>query len=103
LNGGSIACGRRQVDRVEVPDPRDGFVPIHLNHVAIAAHDKQQSATFLTDPLGLPEPTAWGSFVSLTLDDGVRLDYGEPGIQFPGQHYALLVSDDVAISTCSET
>ena len=33
--------------------------------------------------------------MSVTLDDGVRLDYAEPGIEFPGQHYALLVTDDV--------
>jgi catechol 2,3-dioxygenase-like lactoylglutathione lyase family enzyme len=50
---------------------------------------------FLQDLLGLAEPTSWGPFLSLTLDDGVRLDYAEPGIDFPGQHYALLVSDDV--------
>ena len=32
---------------------------------------------------------------ALTLDDGIRLDYAEPGVDFPGQHYALFVSDDV--------
>jgi hypothetical protein len=79
----SIACGRRLVGRVEVPDTRDGFLPIHFNHLAVAAKDKQKSATFLTSLLGLPEPTAWGPFVSVTLDDGVRLDYAEPGIPFP--------------------
>jgi catechol 2,3-dioxygenase-like lactoylglutathione lyase family enzyme len=66
-----------------------------FNHLAVAAKDKRQSATFLTNLLGLPEPTAWGPFLSVTLDDGVRLDYAEPGIEFPGQHYALLVSDEV--------
>jgi catechol 2,3-dioxygenase-like lactoylglutathione lyase family enzyme len=70
-------------------------VPVRLNHVAIAAHDKQRSAAFLADLLGLAQPTSWGPFVSVTLDDGVRLDYAEPGIEFPGQHYALLVSDEV--------
>ena len=61
----------------------------------MAAKDNRRSATFLTDLLGLPDPSAWGPFLSVTLDDGVRLDYAEPGIEFPGQHYALLVSDDV--------
>jgi catechol 2,3-dioxygenase-like lactoylglutathione lyase family enzyme len=70
-------------------------LPIRFNHVAIAANDKQQSAAFLAHLLGLPGPTTWGPFVSVTLDDGVRLDYAEPGIEFPGQHYALLVSDDL--------
>lgn len=70
-------------------------LPISFNHLAVAARDKQESAAFLANLLGLPEPTAWGPFLSVTLDDGVRLDYAEPGIEFPGQHYALLVSDDV--------
>jgi catechol 2,3-dioxygenase-like lactoylglutathione lyase family enzyme len=70
-------------------------VSIRFNHLAVAAGDRQLSATFLTNLLGLPEPTGWGPFLSVTLDDGVRLDYAEPGIEFPGQHYALLVSDDV--------
>jgi catechol 2,3-dioxygenase-like lactoylglutathione lyase family enzyme len=74
---------------------RGGLLPVHLNHLAVAARDKHESATFLKDLLGLAEPTSWGPFLSLTLDDGVRLDYAEPGIEFPGQHYALLVSDDV--------
>lgn len=70
-------------------------MPIHFNHLAIAAKDKRRSARFLTALLGLPEPTSWGPFLSVHLDDGVHLDYAEPGIDFPGQHYALLVSDDV--------
>jgi catechol 2,3-dioxygenase-like lactoylglutathione lyase family enzyme len=94
LNGGRIACGRGQLDRVEVRE-REGHVPVRFNHLAVAAKDKQHSATFLKDLLGLAEPTSWGPFLSLTLDDGVRLDYAEPGVEFPGQHYALLVSDDV--------
>jgi catechol 2,3-dioxygenase-like lactoylglutathione lyase family enzyme len=68
---------------------------VRFNHLAVAAKDKQHSAAFLANLLGLAEPTAWGPFSSVTLDDGVRLDYAEPGIEFPGQHYALLVSDDV--------
>lgn len=70
-------------------------MPAHFNHLAIAARDRHRSAAFLADLLGLAAPTSWGPFVSVTLDDGVRLDYAEPGIEFPGQHYALLVTDDV--------
>jgi catechol 2,3-dioxygenase-like lactoylglutathione lyase family enzyme len=91
----SIACGRRLVDRVEVPYIWSCFVSVHFNHLAIAAADKHRSATFLTSLLGLPDPTSWGPFVSVHLDDGVHLDYAEPGIEFPGQHYALLVSDEI--------
>lgn len=74
---------------------KDRLIPVHFNHLAIAARDKEQSARFLTRLLDLTEPSAWGPFLSVTLDDGVRLDYAEPGIEFPGQHYALLVSDEV--------
>jgi catechol 2,3-dioxygenase-like lactoylglutathione lyase family enzyme len=68
---------------------------VHFNHVAVAAENKQRSAAFLASLLGLAEPSSWGPFVSVHLDGGVHLDYAEPGIDFPGQHYALLVSDDV--------
>jgi catechol 2,3-dioxygenase-like lactoylglutathione lyase family enzyme len=94
LNPMSIACGRGQPGRVEVRE-WEGYVPVHFKRLAVAARDQQQSATFLKDLLGLSEPTSWGPFLSLTLDDGIRLDYAEPGVKFPGQHYALLVTDDV--------
>jgi catechol 2,3-dioxygenase-like lactoylglutathione lyase family enzyme len=94
LSAAGIKFGGRPVGCLEVLDC-GCFVPIRFNHLAVAARDKQLSATFLTNLLGLPEPTGWGPFLSVTLDDGVRLDYAEPGIEFPGQHYALLVSDDV--------
>jgi catechol 2,3-dioxygenase-like lactoylglutathione lyase family enzyme len=68
---------------------------VRFDHVAVAARDKQRSALFLCNLLGLPEPDSWGPFVSVRLDDGVHLDYAEPGIEFPGQHYALLVTDEV--------
>jgi hypothetical protein len=43
-----IACGRSQLDRVEVLTG-EGFLPVHLDHLAVAARDKQRSATFLKD------------------------------------------------------
>lgn len=94
LNLRRIACGRGHPGRVEVRE-WEGYVPVHFNHLAVAAKDKQRSATFLKDLFRLPERTSWGPFLSLTLDHGIRLDYAEPEIDFPGQHYALLVSDDV--------
>jgi catechol 2,3-dioxygenase-like lactoylglutathione lyase family enzyme len=89
------AGGRRPVCRLRDPTTKDAVLTVRFNHVAVAAKDKRESATFLANLLGLAEPTAWGPFSSVALDDGVRLDYAEPGIEFPGQHYALLVSDDV--------
>ena len=85
--------GRGLPGRVEVRE-RERYVPVHFNPLAVAAKDEQRSATFLKDLLGLPEPTSWDRFLAYA-DDGIRRDYAEPGIDFPGQHYALLVSDDV--------
>jgi hypothetical protein len=60
-------------------------ISVHFNHLAVAAKDKRRSATFLANLLGLPQPVAWGPFLSVTLDDGVRLDYAEPGVEFGGR------------------
>ncbi|MHB1538543.1 MAG: VOC family protein [Solirubrobacteraceae bacterium] len=56
-------------------------MPTRLDHFAVAARDKRRSASFLTDLLGLAEPKGSGPFLSVTLDDGVRLDYVEPGVE----------------------
>ena len=68
---------------------------VRFNHTIIAAKDKVRSAHFLAELLGLPEPQPAGFFLVVRLDDGVSLDYAESGVDFPGQHYAFLVSDDV--------
>jgi catechol 2,3-dioxygenase-like lactoylglutathione lyase family enzyme len=67
---------------------------IKFNHTIIAARDRHVSATFFTHLFGLPEPTAWGPFVSVRLDEGVVLQFAEPGINdIQMQHYAFLVDD----------
>ena len=67
---------------------------IRFNHTIIAARDRHVSAAFFTHLFGLPEPTAWGPFVSVSLDEGVVLQFAEPGINdIQMQHYAFLVDD----------
>ena len=67
---------------------------ITFNHTIIAARDRQVSASFFTHLFGLPEPTVWGPFVSVMLDEGVFLQFAEPGIDdIQMQHYAFLVDD----------
>jgi catechol 2,3-dioxygenase-like lactoylglutathione lyase family enzyme len=67
---------------------------VRLNHTIVRARDKHASAQFLADILGLPEPTVFGPFVVVQVDNEVSLDFaddhGAPG----GDHYAFLVSDD---------
>jgi catechol 2,3-dioxygenase-like lactoylglutathione lyase family enzyme len=70
-------------------------MPVQLNHLIIAAHDKQESAHFLAEMLNLGEPVAAGFFVAVKLDNHVTVDYADTAIDFPPQHYAFLVSDDV--------
>ena len=67
---------------------------IQFNHVLVFAHDKHESARFLTQLFGLPDPKPAGIFVAVDLANGVTLHYGEPGVDFLSQHYAFLVSDD---------
>lgn len=68
-------------------------MPIELNHLLIFARNKQESAAFLADILGLAPPQPAGFFVALDVANNVTLHFGEPGIDFTPQHYAFLVSD----------
>ena len=70
-------------------------MPAQFNHLIIAARNKQESAYFLAEMLGLAEPVASGFFLAVTLDNNLTMDYVETSIEFPPQHYAFLVSDDV--------
>ncbi len=65
-----------------------------FNHAIIAARDRHASASFYAALLGLPAPVSWGPFVSVLLEDGVVLQFAEPGTRdIQMQHYAVLVDD----------
>ena len=66
---------------------------IALNHTIVAARDKRESAQFLTELFGLPDPVDAGYFVMVELANGVSLDYADAP-EFNPQHYAFLVSED---------
>ena len=66
---------------------------VTLNHTIVRCSDKQASAQFLVDVLGLPEPTMYGPFVVVQLDNGVTLDYADDHGRPHPQHYAFMVSD----------
>jgi catechol 2,3-dioxygenase-like lactoylglutathione lyase family enzyme len=66
---------------------------VSLNHTIVHAQDKQASAQFLVDILGLRPPTVYGPFLVVEVDNGVSLDYADDhGTPHP-QHYAFLVGD----------
>jgi catechol 2,3-dioxygenase-like lactoylglutathione lyase family enzyme len=67
---------------------------IQLNHTIVPARDAKASAIFLTEILGLPQaPSRFGPFWTVTLDNGVTLDYIDSEEAMPIEHYAFLVSE----------
>jgi catechol 2,3-dioxygenase-like lactoylglutathione lyase family enzyme len=67
---------------------------VQLNHTIVAAHDKQASARFLADILGLKVGPQYGPFVPVEVPNGVTLDYLDSPGDITPQHYAFLVSED---------
>ncbi len=67
---------------------------VELNHTIVYAADRDATAAFLAQILGLPEPTSYGPFLVVECANGVSLDVlPHPGTPSP-QHYAFLVSED---------
>jgi catechol 2,3-dioxygenase-like lactoylglutathione lyase family enzyme len=69
---------------------------ISFNHTIVASRDKRQSAEFLTELFGLPDPTPFGPFMVVALEHGASLDYADvaESDEIRPQHYAFLVSED---------
>ncbi|MCF1596465.1 VOC family protein [Streptomyces muensis] len=67
---------------------------VQLNHTIVAAHDKQASARFLADILGLEVSPQYGPFIPVQIPGGVTLDYADSPDAITPQHYAFLVSED---------
>jgi catechol 2,3-dioxygenase-like lactoylglutathione lyase family enzyme len=68
---------------------------VQLNHTIVRARDKHQSATFLSEILGLPAPEPFGPFLVVDAANGVSLDFiDDEGDSIPSQHYAFLVTED---------
>ena len=66
-----------------------------LNHTIVSARDKEASAAYLTETLGLAPAKAWGPFMVVELGNGVSLDFRDVAEgEITRQHYAFLVSED---------
>ncbi len=66
---------------------------VKLNHTIVHASDQHASARFLVEILGLPEPTTYGPFVVVQVDNEVSLDYAADHGKPHPQHYAFQVDD----------
>jgi catechol 2,3-dioxygenase-like lactoylglutathione lyase family enzyme len=69
---------------------------VTLNHTIVWCRDKQMSAHYLTETLGLKEAKPWGPFMVVEMDNGVSLDYHSVNSddEIASQHYAFLLSED---------
>ena len=67
---------------------------IHFNHTIVPARDSQASATWLAEILGRAAPVRFGPFWTVSLDNGVTLDFQHSDEAMPIEHYAFLVSED---------
>ena len=67
---------------------------IQLNHTIVWCRDKQRSATFLTEVLGLSPAQPFGPFLVVEVSNGVSLDFYETNGEIASQHYAFLIGED---------
>jgi catechol 2,3-dioxygenase-like lactoylglutathione lyase family enzyme len=68
-------------------------LPVQLNHTIVNVRDKQESAGFFADILGLPAPTPYGPFLVVQVDNDVSLDFADDQGPARSQHYAFLVGE----------
>src|SRR3546814_2906573 len=68
-------------------------IDVRLDHTILPAIDAKASAEFFAEIFGLPVPVQVGHFHQVRFSDGRILDFAEPGIYFPGQHFACLVNE----------
>jgi len=66
---------------------------VQLNHTIVWSSDKQASATFLIELLGLPPARPFARFLVVELANGVSLDFADKDGPVAMQHYAFLVDD----------
>ena len=66
---------------------------VQLNHTIVRVRDKAESASFLAEILGVDEPTSFGPFLIVQVDNDVSLDFADDHGPVNPQHYAFLVSE----------
>jgi catechol 2,3-dioxygenase-like lactoylglutathione lyase family enzyme len=69
-------------------------MPVQLNHTIVHATDRERTAAFLVDLLGLPQPTPFGPFLVVQTANDVSLDVMADSGSFQPQHYAFLVTEE---------
>jgi catechol 2,3-dioxygenase-like lactoylglutathione lyase family enzyme len=67
---------------------------VKLNHTIVHARDRDATAAFLSEILGLPAPVPFGPFLVVEAANEVSLDVMEVPGPVRSQHYAFLVSEE---------
>jgi catechol 2,3-dioxygenase-like lactoylglutathione lyase family enzyme len=67
---------------------------VQLNHTIVQARDRDGTADFLVDILGLEPAATFGPFRIVELGNEVSLDIVQADGQIHPQHYAFLVSEE---------
>lgn len=67
-------------------------MPVHLDHTLVPAHDKEASATWFAEIMGLEYKGPWGRFAPVQIDEYLSLDFNTSE-DFQTSHYAFIVSD----------
>lgn len=67
---------------------------VQFNHTIVLSRDRETSARFLADILGLSVGRPFGPFLPVVTANGVTLDFMTVGRDVPMQHYAFLVAEE---------
>ena len=67
---------------------------VQLNHTIVWCRDREASAAFYTDILGLPDAPVWGPFRVVDVSNGVELAFHPVDGEISSQHYAFLVTEE---------
>jgi hypothetical protein len=57
---------------------------VQLDHTIVPARDKKESASFLAEILGLPEPVPTGPFMAVQIDHDLSIDFADTDGDIPG-------------------
>jgi catechol 2,3-dioxygenase-like lactoylglutathione lyase family enzyme len=64
-----------------------------LNHTIVNVKNKEISARFFAEIIGLQILPQWGRFLPVQMSNGVTLDFADAE-DFRSQHYAFILSDE---------
>ena len=66
---------------------------VQLNHTIVRCRNREESAAFMAEILGLPPPKPFSRFLIVETANGVSLDHLATDEPIRPQHYAFLVSE----------